>query len=86
MKDDGGPLLVSVFTTILGVNFTQRLALICSYLGGIFHFHFTSKGRIKSSSQAYRTDLWTPGAGVGEKERLGHMETVTWKLTLPYIK
>ena len=28
----------------------------------------------------------TYGHGRGRKERVGHMERVTWKLTLPYVK
>lgn len=46
MKDDSGPLLVSVSA---GCEFyTKTLALICSYLGGNYHSHFISKGRIKA--------------------------------------
>ena len=36
-------------------------------------------------TQTLRTDLWT-WLGVGEEERLGGMEGVTWKHTLPYVK
>ena len=34
--------------------------------------------------QTWRTDLWTLGRG--RKARVRCMESVTWKLALPYVK
>ena len=34
--------------------------------------------------QTYRIDLWTLGRGRGE-ESVRRMESITWKLTLPYV-